>query len=416
MLRTLIGTILLTAATVLPQLAPPTPEPPLAIDQLQPGIPPAGFSSWDEVMKIQERLTSAADEIVAAAEDGSGFGAIRMAPAHRALTLYWKGESPSAQVAQAVRQARDEGLSVDVRPAAYTQRELEAETRRLTDATAGEGVTSVGPLSDASGLRVAVAGTSESALALPAVRESKVHLEVIAGKKLVSAGRYNDVAPFYGGGDYSVPLPDPGHFRRCSTGFAIKTETAEYMMITAAHCVNMHQIAFNDQKTILGEVVERLPSADLALIRAHSAGRVWVGPWDNSVSKPVVGVSSNIAGQYVCSNGAGTGTWCGINGGVVITYTNQTVWSVDLSRWVYHMVIAEDENGSAVAGQGDSGGGVITPTPGWTGVYAKGILSQIEVDGATCNGKKGRVCGSTVYYETIFGATSTWGPIVTVSP
>ena len=87
---------------------------------------PPGFSSWDEVNTVQERLGAVADQLHEAAQapDGAGFGSIISEAASNRLRLYWKGAMPASVSALL---ARDTGVDVEVQPAAYSEAELLAE-------------------------------------------------------------------------------------------------------------------------------------------------------------------------------------------------------------------------------------------------------------------------------------------------
>ena len=63
---------------------------------------PGGFASWSELLRLQQRMNTAAARITngrRSAGANSGFAGIVADPTTRQLQVYWKGEPPANLVA-----------------------------------------------------------------------------------------------------------------------------------------------------------------------------------------------------------------------------------------------------------------------------------------------------------------------------
>lgn len=108
-------------------------------------------------VRAQLPLVEAADRIQAVVHerDYGGFASVALKHDPPSVVLFWKGPLPQP-VQHLVDELRRE-VAIDVRDARYSCRELRDETRRIKDLDLpGLRITSVGPLSDCSGLRVTV--------------------------------------------------------------------------------------------------------------------------------------------------------------------------------------------------------------------------------------------------------------------
>src|SRR5262245_48472740 len=83
---------------------------------------PSGFSSWAELLGLQQRLSAAADRINAAAGTVDGLAGLVAQPESRQLTVYWKGAMPAA-TELLIAEIRT-SLWVVVRPARFSAAEL----------------------------------------------------------------------------------------------------------------------------------------------------------------------------------------------------------------------------------------------------------------------------------------------------
>lgn len=397
------------------------------------GTPPPGFGSWEEVLAVQERLDTVADSVAAwddaAAE--AGLGGVIVSAETRELTVYWKGGAFPSPVTALLQPLAAEGLAVTSLPSAYSQRELRTAAGTLASSfPTGEqpaGITAIGPMPDGSGLEVAVPGTRDEALAMPAIRDAAVHVEITTGQGAVPlTGRGNDTPPYYGGARYFNSRGGS-----CTLGFAVRTELALNMMVTAGHCVNPGEKLTTHAGAQLGKVADRctfgwMPNGcgDSALIDAPSAGRLYWGAWDGQLggtsgatSKPVYGRSNNHVGDIICNNGGHTGTWCGFSGKPMrIKGIGQIVYIADYGE-VWDEVKVTYAPGFA-AGQGDSGGPIVTSASDGVGLRVRGTFSS-AVTGSyiPCKGDQNplRKCWNGFWFYDAKAITARYGPVVTSS-
>lgn len=143
----------------------------------------------------QAPLVAAANEIqgMAMGRGFANFGGVRLDPDHRTGTvwLHWKGPLP-AEMAELVEELRED-VRIEVVDAPYSLAELLPEARRiasLNTETEGFDVTSAGPLSDFSGIRVTVTRAED----IPRAREaitSPMKLEFdVMGKPVPLGGNF----------------------------------------------------------------------------------------------------------------------------------------------------------------------------------------------------------------------------------
>lgn len=354
--------------------------------------PPAGFSSWSEVLKNQNQLHKAADKVVAA--KGTGFAGIEVSPETKTLKVYYKG-TPSGAAAEAIASARS-SVKVVVTKAAYSQAELNAAAKKLT---ATSGVTSLSARVDGAGLEVGMsAPNTESKSAL----RSSVTLFVSG--KAVNPGpssRGDDYAPYWGG----------ARWNGCSTGFAVN-HAGYTRMLTAGHCANNGTAAYDGGGQFMGYVYSDNDFRDTQLIDARSAGRIYDGGVGvGEFSKPVVGWQYNYVGDWICQSGSRSGATCNIK----VTGVNQWVWFN--GSWHYPLVLAEQVNRTNFMGNGDSGGPVFA-LAWWdyNKTLARGTNTAIDLNTAvTCTGipaSATRSCAWRGWYAPIDVALSERGATI----
>ena len=359
------------------------------------GLPvPAGFASWTDLLRVQEKMNAAADRIVTTAHKGatdSGFAGVVAAPENQELRVYWKGQAP-ASVTDSARDVR-----VRVLPAAYSERELQAAAARLLATNA---FTSVGPNTDGSGLTVGVAATN--ALAAPNVTAAGVPVTVQTGVAPRAATRWNDSPPWWGGGAYRNANLGSG----CSTGFAV-FHGGVARMLSAGHCGDVGQFTTDPTGEGIGTIISDSNFWDTLIINGSSGGRVFNNdPALNEFSNPVIGAVNTFAGNWVCTSGAYSGTRCSIQ-------VRATGLCINIGYTVCGQVQAEQVQFTDAVGQGDSGGPVEVVNPAdTTQVYAAG--TNTAIDGGTqtaCAGyvTTGRICAWRMYYENIFSGMSAVG-------
>lgn len=396
---------------------------------------PDGFRSWEEVNALQERLSTAADQImnVVDAGDGEGYGSMSVSLQGRRLNLYWKGGRPSARVQTVLNQLTEQGTPIQVAASRYSAAELESAAEALMNSavaarktpdpsfSAGARVTSVAPRPDSSGLDVGISGSLERASGLPELRDVQVPISLTQRPETVRTAfsRWNDSAPFYAGGHFSEEMA-------CSTSFATGQSTTAgqgLFMLTAAHCVSDNHPVYTSYGTKMGTVIARMASRDIASIQIpqHSAGYVYNGAPISDLgpltASRVYGSRRSLPGELVCTSGSYSGTRCSI----YVAFVNVTAFDDNgnlVTKLVegYHMGYDFQPDHLQIARHGDSGGPVEQWAPDHRGVYAKGIISGGVDSGYTvvCSGVGSGECYDTIRWADIKTAEILWGNVTTV--
>jgi hypothetical protein len=369
---------------------------------------PAGFASWAELLKVQQRLNAGAERITTAAGQGadSGFAGLVADPTTRQLRVFWKGQAPASLIS-AARAA----VPVSVLPAKYSVRELTAAATRML-AKAGGKITSVGPRPDGAGLLV---GTQDGLA--DAASYADVPVTVETGVSATAGTRWNDSPPWWGGGAWRNANTGGG----CSTGFAV-WHGGVARMLSAGHCGVANQVATDPTGQTIGTILQKNVGTDTLIINGASSGRVFnnstnaAGNVVSEFSNPVIGSVASQVGNFVCSSGAYSGTRCSIR--VVARNLCINVTGVGL---VCNQVRAEQIAHTNAAGNGDSGGPVEIVNPNnTTQVSATGTFTAFDATNTTvpCTGYVpsggGRSCAWRIYYEDIFAGMAGVGAVAVV--
>ncbi|MEU7909253.1 hypothetical protein [Actinoplanes sp. NPDC049118] len=355
---------------------------------------------WQALMAVQERLNAAGTAILASAErlpDGGGYAGIVAAPHTRTLKVFWHGEPPAA-VAAAVGAAR-RGVPVQVLPAAYSRAALQRAVRRLV---ADPAVTVASPNPDGSGVTVRVTGTAALSAAAAGVPVTVEH----GPAPVLTAGKQDDESPYYGG----------ARWRRdgtggCSTGFAVR-HGGVGKLLSAGHCAANGQSAEDGGGDTMGPVGNDVNARDTLMIRATSAGHIYVGDYDSTTTRAVGGFSGSFPGNLVCRSSSYSNETCRI----LVTRIDQTLHAGGYT--IFPIVEAEQLEHAAAAGAGDSGGSVFAYRSTDAKVTAFGTVTGGDVGNTAvpCTGITGtRVCAWRLYYVDIaktlthYGATLVTG-------
>ncbi|MEU7589724.1 hypothetical protein AB0A95_25925 [Micromonospora sp. NPDC049230] len=354
---------------------------------------PGGFASWSELLRLQERMNTAAARITKAAERSanSGFAGIVADPTTRQLQVYWKGEPPAQLVATARATVATKVLS-----APYSQRELLSAAERLR-AKVGNQITTVGPRADGAGLLV---GTQDGLLGATAL--AGVPVTVQTGVAAAPATRWDDSPPWWGGAAWRNTATGGG----CSTGFGVY-QGGVTRVLSAAHCANLNVLATDPTGQTIGTVGTRNVSTDTLLLNGSGGGRVFNNSTDaagavvSEFNNQVIGASASQVGNWVCTSGAYSGTRCSIQ----VRARNLCI-NVRNFGTVCGQVQAENTTGTNAVGQGDSGGPVeIVNAANTLQVWATGTNTAIDDTNTSvpCTGyvTTGRVCAWRFYYEDI---------------
>ncbi|MDH6464641.1 hypothetical protein M2302_004842 [Micromonospora sp. A200] len=339
---------------------------------------PGGFSSWRELFSVQERLNSAADEIMAAR--GDGFAGVVAAPEDRKLTVYWKGQVPGSVRDLAKRLA----VPVKFKPARFHQREMVAEAQRLaTDPRA----VSVAAKVDGSGLAVTVTGRAPAAGKQDVLRTARLPLSLSTASRPTLLNRQNDFAPYWGGGRYYAS-------GGCSTGFGVYWNDAR-QILSAGHCGSNGQVAYDGggPTNTMGPIINDNNPRDTLMIRVAAGGRIYTGPYNAASSIGVGGAVSDYVGNYVCTGGASSGEHCSIRVSVVNQFVN-VGYVIGPVAQANHVTA-----GACAAAPGDSGGPVYSYRSDGR-VDARGTISAGATGTAVCPGVVANG-SSTVWYAPL---------------
>ncbi|MEV6304865.1 hypothetical protein AB0M02_36010 [Actinoplanes sp. NPDC051861] len=357
---------------------------------------PGGFASWSELFTTQDRMNVAGARVTAAgrADERSGYAGVIADPATRELRVYWKGAAPAGLSAR-VRSS----VPMRVLPALYSERDLQAAAERLL-ARAGDQVTMVGPRADGSGLLVGTDGA-----AIPAARYAGVPVTLETNVKPVALTRVNDAPPWSGGARWQNATRGGS----CSTGFGV-VQAGVNRVLTAAHCGEPNHLAEDPTGQDIGRVGTEDDGNDVMVINGNSQGRVYLNTFDSlgrvvqEFSSPVVGTRANQVGNILCTSGSFSGSRCRVSVSATGLCINLSTPAEGTVR-VCGQVRADQLDGLAAAGEGDSGGPVVSFDGAGTGrVLAHGTISGgSSAQEVTCRGydTSDRNCSSRIFFEDI---------------
>jgi hypothetical protein len=331
------------------------------------------------VMARQPALDAARDAITKAAaqQPDSGFAGTWVDAVHDDLTLYWHGALTGAP-AVAVRELRAKGVDVIVASAAYTAQQMNAAVNVLRSSAAARaaGATRFEPLYDGGGVQVGIptaAGVRTEVIA-PSVAASLqnvaggVKVRVVSVLRSKDYTREADSGAMRGGAVLTSPTSN-GYETVCSSGFALTWPAiGKQYLVTAGHCGSTGSSWGNGQNIFIGEAQGASSTANDALFInvSSSSPYIYDGPGadiSGQFTKPVVGVTSNGPGDYVCDSGAITGAVCDLQ------IQGSQGWDGP-----YHVWTATQLQGDIAAGQGDSGGPVFSLATNENQVIARGII------------------------------------------
>jgi hypothetical protein len=329
--------------------------------------PRSALSASAEVratLAAQAPLVAAADRIRRLdeprdADERGGLAGIRVDDRHHAVHVWWKGPIPRSLQAERARS----DVKIDVRPARFSERELLGAARSLARRVKPrDGVARIGPVTDGSGLEMAVA--RRRAMPLAAAARRHVPVRVVRATAARAATRTADFPPYWAGATVR-PL---GGSNTCTSGFAI----ARYFLwfetmrgiLTAGHCATTSTTFLDGRNFTIGTAeagadAQSAPHSDALVIPTRSGALTYTGGIGSSTSLGVGGSTGSFVGQSVCTSGAATGQHCGAR----VTAINQLVFLLPSFRPVEGVALA-DGLGGPTSGPGDSGGPVFVPMPG----------------------------------------------------
>ncbi|MFC4534338.1 S1 family peptidase [Sphaerisporangium dianthi] len=354
---------------------------------------PFGYVPADirQRMLDQVPLKEAASKISWAVERGggaSGFAGIVLR--QKSVELWWKGRLP-ASVKDALGKARGVA-TVDVKAASHSQAELKkAASGLLADLKENP----QGPISQVAGsltgdgLVLTVKGSAKS-LASRKTSVGGVPVSYVEGGVPQADGRYNDYAPYYGGG--AMYNDDNGG--RCTAGWAVTDGGGQSYLLTAGHCGRTGGGWHTGPGLWIGTGAQENPGHDILLVTASSAGRIWDGDSTGTFTKGVVGWDWVYANEWVCQSGSTSGAVCGIQNTSNFAYGGWYRDGYDNTEFWSDLIVARRTDGGLPSQAGDSGGPVFSLS-GDSNVMAKGTVTAHD--------------GSTLYYQDFATAWRDFG-------
>jgi hypothetical protein len=358
-------------------------------------------------MAAQVPLTAARDRIEQAQGSGDhGLAGIDIDAEHNSIVVHWHGSLPAAVTAE-IDRAKSQGITVTVKPAAYSWLQLEAEMKRLSDESDAKAnrdhvapvIASIGPRDDFSGLDAGVTSDAATASAEFAASSGDLSSSIPVTthrdqlKQPTSLSRQDDSAPFYGGAEMVSSADAQGRYTLCSSGFGVHDSAGNQFILTAAHCGwdNWYTFA-HDTRQSIGRTTQILYSYDAMLISARSDHWVYDGAFlgaDPSAQfwKPVSGLMTIGNGNWLCVSGAESGAFCNIK---VNSSSRQSISLLDKDG-VYRSALlwrAKEQSSSPkdVIGEGDSGGPAFGLSGDFSQDIAIGTISAMDNPNTSCNG------------------------------
>lgn len=395
-----IGILVIPATAEATQL-PPGDSP----DASAQGLPP-GFSSWEEVFRVQNPLSEAANRLyeVAKASEQSGYAGITVSVEDRGLTLYWQGTLPEP-MQQALTKERANNVQISVQSAPYSRLELDQQAEAIFRAgtlPGGVVVHAVGARNDGTGLNVGVhaaegvvAGGDVAQAARTALQEIGDGVPVFVTEEAPPTFLSRENDPNKNGG--ATIYTDN---RTCTSGFGANwpSEQKSYV-ITAAHCGDIgSRWRIQDQPIGTAEGRDVYNDALFIATPGGAGDAIWDGPGygqSGQFGKFVRGTANTFPDEIVCVSGSLTGVMCSLR----VVDTNIITPS---PNGPIHVNEIHQTNKQIAAGEGDSGGPVFVPTDP-KGVIARGLISQ-GVGVSYCPDPQGgspRKCSSVLYVTDI---------------
>lgn len=405
-----IGILVIPATAEATQL-PPGDSP----DASAQGLPP-GFSSWEEVFRVQNPLSEAANRLyeVAKASEQSGYAGITVSVEDRGLTLYWQGTLPEP-MQQALTKERANNVQISVQSAPYSRLELDQQAEAIFRAgtlPGGVVVHAVGARNDGTGLNVGVhaaegvvAGGDVAQAARTALQEIGDGVPVFVTEEApptLFLSRENDPNKNGGATIYTDNYA-------CTSGFGASwpKENKSYV-ITAAHCGDIgSRWRIQDQSIGTAEGRDVYNDALFIATPGGAGDAIWDGPGYGQIGqfgKFVRGTAITFPDEIVCVSGSLTGVMCSLR----VEQTNLKVKYSDNSE--IHVNKIRQINNEPAAGNGDSGGPVFVPTDP-KGVIARGLITGPAGTEVSCPNPLGgppRNCCSALYVTDIKDALANY--------
>lgn len=383
------------------------------------GPAPEGFANWHDFWGAQDSLVNKATAIRdrAEREKKSKFSGITINIKEKAIDLYLKG-APGKQVLRAIARA-EKSAQVHVHHARYDSKELGTTARRLSlggvhlaDGTEVPKGSTVIAKDDGSGIDVELhsatptlkSATSNKFDLRTTFEGVPTHVSNNAQTRLHYTNASRLAEPHLAGGFFTNSSGGA-----CTSGFAVKINTGDLRMLTAAHCAASGASVFSNTGADIGTISNWKSEGDVALIKFSSSytpqSLVHWGSWYGSstnngdtVDTIHTSYGDPMVGMSVCQSGMASGIVCNLPITSSDTYTNG----------VGPFFVASD--GVYAGGQGDSGGPVYR-YDAVNHAIPVGILSKGTSDAGFCLGltSAARKCGKSIAFTGAGRAKSLLG-------
>lgn len=323
-----------------------------------------------------------------------------VAPGTAEMIVYWSGSSDAPALKRMRHLANAAGLGLVVARRTVSNAQIDAATAFLESniaryAEQGIALSAFGGFSaDFDGVVVHVdsgrsqpadAGSVKATLGIRATLEADlgVPTNVVADGATNLSGKYDDFAPFNGGG--LMVSPTGG---RCTTGFGVVLGASKYRYLSARHC-DAPSYTTASGRAMGGQELRGAGHNGAAVFSAGGSTLVFDGSnVGNPTSTRTVtqrDPALSTVGTVVCQEGANMGQKCGV--------IRQVAMDFDDTMGIIRVNYVRSVDGTIIAAQGDSGAAVIsqhTQQRAW----AVGIL-QGAFDNA--NNRVGAACGAHFY-------------------
>lgn len=327
--------------------------------------------------------------------------------------------TPGSEVKEVERLASKHLLKkrFTVKESKYSNQELQSEVTRILGSqqqvSSTSRITTIGPKTDGSGLEIqlnAPVVTQRSSSETPEIQSEMPVTVSIGGEVSSAADRYSDTSPYISGA-----IMEGSRGNACTTGFWITTpytpDPVDYML-SADHCSSTDDRWTSGATDYPGATHGYLGTAigqagggsDFERLQGYPSGIAPYVYWGTNYTTSFAGIfgrtGSPVVNNSVCYSGSFTGTICSNT----VSAVNQTVCYQFLQCYG-GLAITDQASGSPAAGNGDSGGPVVSVING--SVYASGIISGIQNGSTSCIGipgsdvQGGRKCSSKVIYAPI---------------
>jgi hypothetical protein len=147
--------------------------------------------------------------------------------------------------------------------------------------------------------------------------------------EVATAGRFNDVAPFWGGAAFDVPFGEPDW--DCTTGFTLKNAAGTKGMLTAAHCALAGEVATTPNGAIVGTADPANRRCGAAPVGTNSDLQLLTGKsYDNKI---YVGGMYGTVAEVIEAGDPAVGSTYKFSGAVSFEKTGQQVLSLNGQWW-----------------------------------------------------------------------------------